>query len=157
MKLSKWTTSIFDKIKYPPFRPFLGGTIILILVLCFDLYDFIGLGIPTIQKSFDVQLPFYYFLIKILLTILTISSGFKGGEATPLFFIGATLGSALSVFFPLPTSLLAGLGFVCLFASTTKTPLACIFLGIELFGTESVVYIAIVCFVSNFVLSLEHR
>src|SRR5690606_38635002 len=88
------------------------------------------------------------FALKIIFTILTLSAGFKGGEVTPLFFIGATLGNALSYFIPLPMGLLAGMGFVAVFAGATNTPLACILMGIELFGSECGVFVAIACVVS---------
>jgi len=64
---------------------------------------------------------------------------------TPLFFIGATLGNVLIWFIPLPMSLLAGMGFVAVFAGATNTPIACTIMGIELFGIESGVFIAIAC------------
>jgi H+/Cl- antiporter ClcA len=81
-----------------------------------------------------------------IFTIVTLSAGFKGGEVTPLFFIGATLGSALSL--SLPFGLLAGMGFVAVFAGATNTPLACMLMGIELFGAECGIYVAIACVVS---------
>lgn len=87
----------------------------------------------------------YDFLLKILLTTFTIGVGFKGGEVTPLFFVGATLGSALSAVLPLDVSLLAGLGFVAVFAGATNTPIACTLMGIELFGADAAVYIGIAC------------
>jgi H+/Cl- antiporter ClcA len=102
----------------------------------------------VILESFEKQLPLYDFALKMIFTIVTLSAGFKGGEVTPLFFIGATLGSALSLFIPLPFGLLAGMGFVAVFAGATNTPLACMLMGIELFGAESGVYIAIACVVS---------
>ena len=109
---------------------------------------YIGLGIPVIVESFEKQLPLYDFALKMIFTIVTLSAGFKGGEVTPLFFIGATLGSALSLFIPLPFGLLAGMGFVAVFAGATNTPLACMLMGIELFGAECGVYVAIACVVS---------
>ncbi|MBP7220199.1 MAG: chloride channel protein, partial [Paludibacteraceae bacterium] len=75
---------------------------------------------------------------------------FKGGEVTPLFFIGATLGNVLVWFLPLPMALLAGMGFVAVFAGATNTPLACTMMGIELFGAESGLYIGIACVVAYF-------
>ena len=105
---------------------------------------YIGLGIPTIVEAFENQLPFYDFAVKILLTTFTIGVGFKGGEVTPLFFIGATLGNALSLFLPLPMAL-AGMGFVAVFSGATNTPIACTMMGIELFGIEAGVFIAIAC------------
>lgn len=49
----------------------------------------------------------------------------KGGEVTPLFYIGSTLGNALStVLPPLGPSLLAAMGFVGVFAGAANTPIA---------------------------------
>lgn len=136
------------KIKYPPLRPVIGGIIIALAVFAMGTTRYIGLGVPVIVESFEKQLPLYDFALKMIFTIVTLSAGFKGGEVTPLFFIGATLGSALSLFIPLPFGLLAGMGFVAVFAGATNTPLACMLMGIELFGAESGVYIAIACIVS---------
>ncbi|GAA4162067.1 voltage-gated chloride channel family protein [Chryseobacterium ginsenosidimutans] len=144
-----WMGSVFkSKIKYPPFRPVIGGIIVAVAVFAMGTTRYIGLGIPIILESFEKQLPLYDFALKMIFTIITLSAGFKGGEVTPLFFIGATLGSALSLFIPLPFGLLAGMGFVAVFAGATNTPLACILMGIELFGAESGIYVAIACIVS---------
>lgn len=135
-------------ISYPPFRPFIGGIFIALFVFFMGSTKFIGLGIPTIVEAFQVSLPVSDFAIKLLITAFTLGVGFKGGEVTPLFFVGATLGSALFTFLPLPVALLAGMGFVAVFSGATNTPIACTFMGIELFGAESAVYIALACFVA---------
>lgn len=106
---------------------------------------YIGLGVPVIVSSFTEVQMWYDFLLKLLLTTFTIGVGFKGGEVTPLFFVGATLGSALSALLPLPVSFLAGLGFVAVFAGATNTPIACTLMGIELFGIEAGIYLGIAC------------
>lgn len=137
-----------SKIKYPPLRPVVGGTVVALAVLIMGTTRYIGLGVPVILESFEKQLPLYDFALKMIFTVITLSAGFKGGEVTPLFFIGATLGSALSLFIPLPFGLLAGMGFVAVFAGATNTPLACMLMGIELFGAECGVYVAIACVVS---------
>lgn len=143
------TGSLFkSKISYPPLRPFVGGVLVAGAIWIIGTTKYIGLGIPTIVESFEHQLPAYDFAIKMILTILTLSAGFKGGEVTPLFFIGATLGNALSIFIPLPTGLLAGMGFVAVFAGATNTPIACTIMAIELFGIECGVYVSIACIVS---------
>ncbi|EJL72728.1 voltage-gated chloride channel family protein [Chryseobacterium populi] len=148
-KIIHWAGKLFkSKIKYPPFRPIIGGAIVAVAVFAMGTTRYIGLGIPVIIESFETQLPLYDFALKMIFTIATLSAGFKGGEVTPLFFIGATLGSALSLFIPLPVGLLAGMGFVAVFAGATNTPLACLLMGIELFGAESGIYIAIACVVS---------
>lgn len=135
-------------IKNEHLRPFTGGLMIICFLLIWGNTEFIGLGLPTIVNAFVVQQPAYSFFIKIILTAITLAAGFKGGEVTPLFFIGATLGSALSGIIPLPIALLAGMGFVGVFSAAANTPLACIFMGLELFGADSAVYIAIACIVA---------
>ncbi|AZI27961.1 chloride channel protein [Pedobacter sp. G11] len=138
-------SNLFSIIKYPPLRPLFGGILLIAMIYLIDNTRFIGLGIPVISESFTKQEPYYTFAIKLFLTALTLGCGFKGGEVTPLFFIGATLGSFLSVFMPLPVGLLAGMGFVAVFSGAANTPLACIFMGVELFGTDSGVFIALAC------------
>lgn len=140
-----WFQGLSKHLKFAPLRPFVGGLIIAVIVFVMGTTKYIGLGIPTIVEAFENQLPFYDFAIKILLTTFTIGVGFKGGEVTPLFFIGATLGNALSLFLPLPMALLAGMGFVAVFSGATNTPIACTIMGIELFGIEAGVFIAIAC------------
>jgi len=145
-KVMHKTGHIFkSKITYPPLRPVVGGIIIAAAVWAIGTTKYIGLGIPTIVSSFEQQLPAYDFALKMIFTIITLAAGFKGGEVTPLFFIGATLGNALSYFIPLPTGLLAGMGFVAVFAGATNTPIACSIMAIELFGSECGVYVAIAC------------
>ena len=143
-----WTKLAKNRIKYAPFRPLVGGVFIALAVWGLGTTKYIGLGVPTIIESFAVQQDWYSFLLKILFTTFTIGVGFKGGEVTPLFFIGATLGSALFGIIPLPMALLAGMGFVAVFAGATNTPIACTLMGIELFGAESGIYIGIACVVA---------
>lgn len=149
--LQKFSSVFKSKISYPPLRPFIGGIIVVFSVLAIGTTKYIGLGIPTIVESFEAQLPAYDFAVKMLLTVITLSAGFKGGEVTPLFFIGAALGNALAFFIPLPIGLLAGMGFVAVFAGATNTPIACTIMAIELFGMEAGVYVSIACIVSYLV------
>ncbi|MBA0885417.1 voltage-gated chloride channel family protein [Flavobacterium undicola] len=142
-------SAVFSKIiSYPPLRPYIGGIILALIFYYFGATKFMGLGIPTIVEAFNKPSEYYYFLLKILFTGFTLGAGFKGGEVTPLFFVGATLGSALSIFIPLPIALLAGMGFVAVFSGATHTPIACTIMGIELFGIESAGFIAISCFIA---------
>ncbi|WP_245579225.1 voltage-gated chloride channel family protein [Algoriphagus mannitolivorans] len=140
---------LFKKyISYPPLRPVIGGLILAVFVYATGAFDYIGLGVPRIVEAFETPLPWYDFLAKIGLTGLTLGSGFKGGEVTPLFFTGATLGNALSVWIPLPLALLAGCGFVAVFSGATNTPLACTVMGMELFGYEAGVFLGLACLVA---------
>ena len=140
-----WSNLFKNNIKYPPLRPVIGGTILAIAIYFMGTTKYIGLGIPTIVDAFDIQLNSYDFLLKVLFTSFTLGAGFKGGEVTPLFYIGATLGNVLIWFIPLPMGLLAGMGFVAVFAGATNTPIACTIMGMELFGIESGVFIALAC------------
>ncbi|GAL64468.1 chloride channel protein [Algibacter lectus] len=89
-KSTHFWSNLFGKyIKYPPLRPVIGGTILAIAIYFMGTTKYIGLGIPTIVEAFDVNLNSYDFLLKLLFTSFTLGAGFKGGEVTPLFFIGA--------------------------------------------------------------------
>jgi H+/Cl- antiporter ClcA len=137
-------------------RPVIGGVAIVALVHLLGTREFLGLGVwspnpgdLTISSFFQpgnsVQWAWFW---KLLFTVITLSCGFKGGEVTPLFFIGAALGSALSGLMGAPSDLFAALGFVAVFAAAANTPLACALMGIELFGAQNAGYLAIACFVA---------
>ncbi|MFV8362644.1 chloride channel protein [Flavobacterium sp. ZT3P35] len=145
-----WSKLFSKNISYPPLRPFAGGILLAIAIYFIGTTKYNGLGIPVIVDSFSNPNTAYDFLLKILFTGFTLGAGFKGGEVTPLFFIGATLGSALSLVVPLPIALLAGMGFVAVFAGATHTPIACTVMGIELFGIESGIFVGIACYTAYF-------
>ena len=145
-RLTHWIGDGFKQhIAWAPLRPFLGGTLVAAAVFAMHTTRYIGLGIPTIQESFSVREGGHVWLLKLLLTALTLGAGFKGGEVTPLFFIGAALGSALSGVMGLPVSLLAGMGLVAVFAGAANTPIASSLMAMELFGVEAGAYAAIAC------------
>lgn len=143
-----WGTLFSKTIQYPPLRPFVGGIIFAFAMYFIGTTKYQGLGVPIIVESFSNPSEYYDFLLKILFTGFTLGAGFKGGEVTPLFFIGATLGSALSIFVPMPIALLAGMGFVAVFSGATHTPIACTVMGMELFGIESGLFIGLACFIA---------
>jgi len=141
---------LFSKIKFEPMRPFIGGIIIALFIVVANSTKYIGLGIPSIMDAFNTPAGSFDFALKLLLTSLTLSAGFKGGEVTPLFFIGATLGNVLIWFIPLPMALLAGMGFVSVFAGATHCVIASIIMGIELFGIQAGMYVGIASLVAYF-------
>lgn len=143
-----WSRTAKKYVAYAPFRPLLGGICIALCVWIMGTTKYIGLGVPVIVNSFSETQMWYDFLLKLILTTFTIGVGFKGGEVTPLFFVGATLGSALSAVIPLPLSFMAGIGFVAVFVGATNTPIACTFMGIELFGVEAGIYLGVACVAS---------
>lgn len=135
-------------IAFGPLRPVLGGSVVVAAALALGTDKYLGLGIPVIVDAFHNPLPAYDFAGKAAFTIVTLASGFKGGEVTPLFYIGATLGNALGYVLPLPFPLLAGLGFVAVFAGAANTPIASTLMAMELFGPEVGTFAGIACVVS---------
>jgi H+/Cl- antiporter ClcA len=155
MSFAKMTHAVSHQarrfIAYAPLRPVAGGLLVTIAVFGIGTphtLKYLGLGIPTIVASFDSQLPVYDFAVKSVFTAVTLGAGFKGGEVTPLFYIGSTLGNALSRVIPLPSSLLAGMGFVAVFAGAANTPIASTLMAVELFGGEAGAYAGIACVMS---------
>lgn len=136
------------RIRYGPLRPFFGGIVIAATAWLLGADRYIGLGLPTIVASFQQPLPAYDFIGKMAYTIVSLGSGFKGGEVTPLFYIGATLGNALAPILHLPIPLLAGIGFVAVFAGAANTPIASTLMAMELFGAEMGIYAGLACVVS---------
>ena len=141
---------LFSKIKFAPLRPFMGGIIIALFIVVANSTKYIGLGIPSIVDAFNEPAGSFDFALKILLTSLTLSAGFKGGEVTPLFFIGAALGNILIWFIPFPMALLAGMGFVAVFAGATHCVIASIIMGMELFGIQAGMYVGLASMVAYF-------
>ena len=135
-------------IRYAPLRPVVGGALVAGAVFAIGTTRYIGLGIPTIVEAFAHPLRPWDFAAKFVFTAVTLGFGFKGGEVTPLFFIGATLGNALGYVLPLPVPLLAGMGFAGVFAGAANTPVASTLLAMELFGSEAGIYAGIACVVS---------
>ena len=134
--------------------PVLGAVIIIALTYVLGKPDYLSLGVDaeypgaiTIPSAFSIGgADTWSWLWKTIYTIITLSTGFKGGEVTPLFYIGATLGNSLDMLLNSPVSLFAALGFIAVFAGATNTPLACTIMGAELFGGEHLLLFAIACF-----------
>jgi H+/Cl- antiporter ClcA len=142
-------------VPYGPLRPVIGGCVVIALTYALGTRAYLGLGVwtmipgdPTIPGFFLPGADHWSWLLKIIFTVVTLSAGFKGGEVTPLFFIGAGLGHALAGVLGVPVDLMAGLGFVAVFAGAANTPLACTIMGVELFGGAQAVPLAVACFVA---------
>jgi H+/Cl- antiporter ClcA len=151
-KASHATEELFKSaIKHGPLRPFIGGIIVAAMVYASGTTRYIGLGTTIISESFQHPLLPWDFAGKFVFTVLTLNSGFKGGEVTPLFYIGATLGNALSYVLPLPLPVLAAMGFVSVFAGAANVPLTCILMATEMFGSQVAVFAAVACVASYLV------
>jgi len=132
-----------------PARPFFGGVVVIALSLLWQTRIYNGLSIGLIERSlFGFPVPTWAFAAKLLLTAITLGSGFVGGEVTPLFVMGATLGATLAVALHLPVPFLAAVGFVAVFGGAANAPIACTIMGLELFGLGAAPYFLLACFVS---------
>jgi H+/Cl- antiporter ClcA len=137
--------------------PFSGGLAIIAFTWLLGTTDYLGLGVTSDGKGVSIVSCFheggagsFSWLWKLLFTAITLGTGFKGGEVTPLFFIGAAMGNMLAVQCGMPVDLLAGLGFIAVFAGATNTPLACTLMGVELFGGANICYYAVACFTAYY-------
>jgi H+/Cl- antiporter ClcA len=137
-------------------RPAIGGLAVIALTYALGTREYLGLGASS-PFAGDVTTTTVFqaggadawsWFWKLLFTAITLGAGFKGGEVTPLFFIGGALGNTLAGLLGLPVDLGAGLGFVAVFAGASNTPLACTLMGIELFGAQHAVLLAVACWVS---------
>ncbi len=144
------------RVNTPLLRPVIGGLVIIGLTLLLNTQDYLGLSLPLIQQSVSGEgvMPLA-FLLKIVFTAVTLGSGFLGGEVTPLFVIGSTLGFTLGTLLGVEPGVMASIGFVAVFAGASNTPLACALMGIELFGGGGAIYLIIGCVIAY--LASGHR
>jgi H+/Cl- antiporter ClcA len=139
-----------------PARMAVGGAAVVVMWKLVGTSDYLGLGVPEIVRSFsDATVAPYAFAAKLVFTAVTLASGFLGGEVTPLFFVGATLGSAAARLLGLPIALGAGVGLAALFGAAANTPLALSIMGVELLGAPILPHVLIVAVIA-YVLS-GHR
>lgn len=125
------------RLAWPPLRPTLGGLAVLGLLLLLGL-DYGGLSTSLIDQALHGEaVPPLAFLAKLILTAVTLGVGFVGGEVTPLFVMGATLGATLGPVLALEAPFAAQMGFVAVFAAASNTPLASVLMGVELFGSDT--------------------
>ncbi len=138
---------LFTKwIENPIKRIAIVGAVISILSISCLMGRYSGLGTNLIAQSFNAGMIYSFdWLLKLILTIITLSAGYQGGEVTPLFAIGASLGAVLAVPLGFPVLLAAALGYAAVFGSATNTYLAPIFIGVEVFGYDYLPFFFVVC------------
>ncbi|RPA60583.1 voltage-gated chloride channel protein [Aerococcus agrisoli] len=145
-----------EKIPNPVIRIGLGGIAVALCIILLHEGRYAGTGSNLILASFGSEKVYIYdWLLKMSLTILTVGVGFWGGEVTPLFSIGASLGAVIAHVVGLPIPFAAALGYTSVFGSATNTLIAPIFIGGEIFGFEYTPYFVITSAVA-YVFSRHH-
>lgn len=135
-----------DFIHDPAKRALVFGIGISVVLILLYTGRYSGLGTNLISQSFSGgKIYAWDWILKLLLTVITLAAGYQGGEVTPLFAIGATLGVALAGVFGLPVMLIAALGYAAVFSGATNTLLGPIFIGLEVFGFQHLPLFFIVC------------
>ncbi|MBP3602807.1 MAG: chloride channel protein [Lachnospiraceae bacterium] len=130
-------------ISNPYLRIFLFGILIVILQLLTGTTDYMGAGMDVIERTMHGEVNGEAFILKILLTAITLGVGYKGGEIVPSFFVGATFGCFIGHLLGISPSMCAAVGMIALFCGVTNSPITSVLLGFELFGMEGMNYILI--------------
>jgi H+/Cl- antiporter ClcA len=125
-----------------------GGAIVTIASLMFG-DQYLGLGLPTISAAFTSPVAQNAFAIKLAFTAITVGAGFIGGEVTPLFFIGATLGNVLAPLLGIPLGLCAGVTMCAMFGVAARVPIAITLMAGEMFGSPVLIHVALVTLVGR--------
>lgn len=129
----------------PPWqRGLLGGAVVVaIWALIPGATPLVGLSVPTLQAAVagDVTdiLP-WTFALKLVLTAVTLGVGLIGGEVTPLFVIGATLGVVVAGPLGLPPEQAACAALAALFGACATAPLALLCMIVELCGSGAIAH-----------------
>lgn len=139
-----------ERVPSAALRAAVGGVAVIALTLVIGSQEYNGLSLGLVGKSFSlVEIGLGVWAIKLVMTAVTVGSGFAGGEVTPLFVIGATLGAAIGHAAGGPVVLLAAVGLVATFGAAANAPLACVVAGVELFGWSPVVALVVGCTIAR--------
>ncbi|MBT2658452.1 chloride channel protein [Bacillus sp. ISL-18] len=140
---------------WPPMMPFFGGVLLSILILIIPT-DYFGLSLSIMDNALSGERVSYLgWLWKIILVSITLGSGFYGGIVTPQFVIGAIVGNVLAHILGINPALGAAVGMVSVVASASNTPIAAIFMGFELFGSVTGIYVVAACITAY--ITIGHR
>ena len=146
IKKCEYFSKKFIPNKY--YRALVGSAVIVMMTLSVKTYDYNGTGMDVISSAILGTARPEAFIIKIIFTAITVSAGFKGGEIVPAFFVGATFGCVFGSLLGLDAGFSAAMGFVGLFCGVVNCPVASMLLSLEVFGSEGMLFFAIVCGVS---------
>lgn len=135
---------IKEKLSNPYVRVFVSGAIVVAFTVLSGSNEYNGAGMDLVIKSVSGQKIFFLaFLVKMLMTVLTLKGGFKGGEIAPTFAIGALFGSAIAPLLGLSPSFSAAIAMVAVFCGSVNCPISSMAVSVEMFGSEHLLYFAL--------------
>ena len=135
-----------DSVRNPFVRVAAAGVLLACLLYLAHGGRYSGLGTELIADAEGGgQVYAYDWILKILFTAATLGAGFIGGEVTTMFAAGATLGAALSGALGISPEFAAALGYAAVFGASTRTLIAPVFLGAEIFGFSMFPWLALTC------------
>lgn len=118
----------------PYIRIVAAALVIIAVTKILNTTDYMGAGISVIERAVEGEVKPEAFLVKMILTAITLGAGFKGGEIVPSFYIGATAGCFLGYVLGLSPSFAAAVGMTAVFCGVTNCPISSILIAFELFG-----------------------
>ena len=151
-KTLRYTSVLSQKIlKNDYLRIFIGGCFVVLITYFIGNNEYNGSSIEGIYRIFEQEtVKNETFVLKLILTAITMGFGYKGGEIIPSLFIGSAFGSAASVLLGIPIPLGAVVGMAALFCAVTKCPVATVFLFFELFSGKALLYIILATVIGRF-------
>lgn len=157
VECTQWGRAVAERwVPALRWRMAIGGSLLVVLWQVVGLNDYLGLGVPLLERAFeDAHLPLSAFAWKWLFTVIALAAGFVGGEVTPLFVVGATLGSVYAARVGVPIAMGAGVGMAAVFACVSNTPLALALMAAELLGFQVLPHALLGCVVAYF--GVGHR
>ncbi|MCD8391486.1 MAG: chloride channel protein [Firmicutes bacterium] len=138
--LLKRSHKIMGLIKNEYLRIVIGAALIIAMTLAVGNGDYNGSGMDVIKRATEGDAVPYAFLLKMIFTAVTIGAGYKGGEIVPTLFVGATFGCFAGGLIGFDPCMGAAIGMATMFCGVLNCPIASIFLSIELFGAEGIMY-----------------
>jgi H+/Cl- antiporter ClcA len=124
------------RLPWPPLATAAGGGVVLLVAVAVSDRRSLGLSLPLLADSIagGQGIEGWVFAEKLALTVLSVGTGFPGGEVTPVFVVGATLGVAVAAVCGAPAGVVAAVGLVTVFAASTGAPVAAVAIAAEVFG-----------------------
>ncbi len=137
-------------VRIPGVRLAIGGVLVITGVVLTGTRTYLGLSLPLIDLALaGGAVASFAFAIKLAFTVVTLGSGFPGGEVAPLFCVGACLGSTLAQLADVSPLILVPVAFVSVFGAASHTPLACALVATELFGSGAAAPAIVACVLAS--------